>query len=159
MPEPLQREPQPGVQQNLPEMPPPGPLRRLAAMFYDSLLLTALFMLAGALTVAVKGDAVTAGDPALRALLVLVAAGFFVGFWSHGGQTLGMRAWRVRVVADDGAAPTFARALLRFICAVLSWVPFGLGYLWMLVDRDKRAWHDRLSGTRLILLPKTHRGR
>lgn len=65
-----------------------------------------------------------------------------------------MRSWRLRVVRNDGAPLNGSDALKRLLCALLSWLPLGLGYLWILVDRDRLAWHDRLSGTRLVLLAK-----
>jgi uncharacterized RDD family membrane protein YckC len=53
-----------------------------------------------------------------------------------------MRAWRIRVVAADGGALPWPRALLRFTVALVSFAAFGLGFLWCLLDRDRRAWHD-----------------
>ncbi len=65
-----------------------------------------------------------------------------------------MRSWRLRVVREDGSPLKWTDALKRLLYALLSWLPLGLGYLWILVDNDKLAWHDRLSGTRLVLLAK-----
>ena len=130
----------------------PGFLRRMAACLYDALVLTAVEMGAGAAWVAVARRAVEPGNPAFQAYLFAVAALFFCAFWRR-GETLGMRAWRLRVVGPDGHAPGWGRAFGRFAAALLSWAAFGLGFLWVLVDRDRRAWHDRLSGTRLVLRP------
>lgn len=128
----------------------PGLLRRLAACLYDALVLTAVEMGAAGLWVAAVRHAVEPGDVAFQAYLLAVAAVFFCGFWRR-GETLGMRAWRLRVEGPDGRPPGWGRALGRFAAAILSWAAFGLGFLWVLVDRDRRAWHDRLSGTRLVL--------
>lgn len=134
---------------------PAGLLRRLAAMLYDGLLLIALFMLAGFLALfATGGDAVPAGSFWFQSSLVLVAMLFLCGFWLHGGQTLGLRAWRLRVESADGGPVDARQALLRFAAALLALAPAGLGLLWLLVDPERRAWHDRLSGTRVVLLPK-----
>jgi uncharacterized RDD family membrane protein YckC len=43
---------------------------------------------------------------------------------------------------------------LRFLAAIVSWLPFGLGFWWQLWDRDGLTWHDRLSSTRLVHYPK-----
>jgi uncharacterized RDD family membrane protein YckC len=79
---------------------------------------------------------------------------FFTGFWSRGGQTLGMRAWRLKRVRADGSAVTWGDAFKRHLAAILSWLVVGLGFFWMLVDPDKLTWHDRLSKTRPVVLPK-----
>jgi uncharacterized RDD family membrane protein YckC len=120
------------------------------AMLYDGLVLCALLMVAGAAWVAVHRAAAPPGDWAFRAYLLGVCAVFYAGFWSR-GETLGLRAWKLRIEGPDGRPPGWGRALLRFAAAILSWLPAGLGFLWVLVDRDRLAWHDRLSGTRLVL--------
>jgi uncharacterized RDD family membrane protein YckC len=138
----------------------PGLLRRLAAMFYDFMLLAALLMLAGALVVVPLGmgfdidSEVLARHPLFRLYLFLVILGFFCGFWIRGGQTLGMRAWRLMVVRYDGNRLHLRDALARFAAAALSWTVLGAGFLWSLLDREKLTWHDRLSGTRLVMLKK-----
>jgi uncharacterized RDD family membrane protein YckC len=80
--------------------------------------------------------------------------GFHILFWTRGGQTLGMRAWRLKVLRDDGQPLTIQDALLRYVAAILSWAALGLGFLWILVDSDGLAWHDRISKTRLVILER-----
>jgi uncharacterized RDD family membrane protein YckC len=88
--------------------------------------------------------------------LLCIAFAILGWFWVHGGQTLGMRAWRLRLVSATNNGPvSWQQALKRFAAALLSWCCLGAGFLWALFDREKRTWHDRLSGTRLILMPKT----
>lgn len=128
----------------------PGLVRRLAAVLYDTLALAAVLMVAGAAWVGVSRAAAPPGDWLFRAYLLAVSALFFSIFWRR-GETLGMRAWKLRMVTADGRPPRWGRALLRFAAALLSWAALGLGFLWVLVDREKLAWHDRLSGTRLVL--------
>ena len=151
----------------------PGLLRRLGAIVYDSLLVFALFFAAtglyqyvsgllglGPISAAVDtGDVITeiqpvAGGIVYRIYLVLVMLLFFVWFWRHNGQTLGMQAWRLRLDDVDGGRVSYGKAALRFCCAWVSALCFGLGYLWVLVDRDKCSWHDGWSGSGLIQLPK-----
>ena len=138
------------------EMPPPGLLRRLGAMAYDALLLLAILMMLSYPYVWFTGG-VKPGfliRTAYQLYLLAICFLYYAGFWVRGGQTLGLRTWRLKLVRDDGGPITWAIALKRFASALLSWLCLGLGFLWILYDRDKLAWHDRLSGTRLVRLPK-----
>ncbi len=133
-----------------------GLLRRLAAILYDALLVGALLFLATVPFIAVRGgEPVEVGDNAVyRIVLVLLIYGFFVGFWTRSGRTLGMQSWGLQLETMDGGKPTLATASVRFIAAIVSWIPCGLGFLWQLWDREKLTWHDRISGTRLVHYPK-----
>jgi len=128
-----------------------GLMRRLAALAYDALLVGGLVFVFTLLLVLVRGGRSIDPDTLwYRASLVAVAFAFCGVSWTRGGQTLGMRAWRIRVVALDGRAPSWPRAALRFAASWLALAPAGLGYWWALVDRERRCWHDVLSGTRVI---------
>jgi|WetSurSiteA1Bulk_404760.scaffolds.fasta_scaffold78757_2 uncharacterized RDD family membrane protein YckC len=141
----------------------PGLLRRLAAMLYDALALFGVLVVATSLIILPAGivfdHQVRSESPWFRLYLLGIIVGYYAWPWIKGGQTLGMRAWRLRVVRADGGGLRLPDALLRLAAAVLSWMVVGLGFLWVLVDRDGLAWHDRLSRTRLVLLlpskPKT----
>ncbi len=124
--------------------------RRLAAIFYDALALVAIGFFATWLLVAMAGGALPAGHPLLRGLLFAIGCLFFAGFWTHGGQTLGMKSWRIRLVADDGGPVRWGTALLRCLTALLSWACLGAGFWSALLDAERRTWHDRLSGTHLV---------
>lgn len=135
-------------------MEPSGLGRRIGAILYDSLLIFALLFLGTLPFIAVSdGDPVAPGNPVYRLSLLVILYGFFVGFWAGYGRTLGMQSWRLRIVADDGNKPGPGAATLRFFAAILSWLPAGLGFWWQLWDRDRLTWHDRLSRTRLVLVP------
>jgi uncharacterized RDD family membrane protein YckC len=129
-------------------------------MLYDTMLVLALVVVAFTLAYLPlamgMGIENLAEHPVARHLMTLwmlfVAVGFHAWFWTHGGQTLGMRAWRLRLIADDGGKVALKQALVRYAVAILSWLALGVGFLWILVDREKRAWHDIASGTRLILV-------
>ncbi|MGU0689413.1 RDD family protein [Pseudomonas aeruginosa] len=151
---------------------PAGLVRRLAAMFYDFLLCVALMMVVtlvyqqGILRLIYGSDhlreladrGALIGDPLLSTLLVFALFGFFAKFWTHNGQTLGMQVWGLRVQNRDGSAISPLQALLRFMIAIASWLCLGLGFLWMLWDKDKRTWHDRYSESQVVRLPKnTHK--
>ena len=143
--------------------PPParaGLPRRLAAMFYDSLLLLALLMIVTALFLLTTGG--EAIDPRTqpvlefiyRLVLLLLIVGFFGVSWTRSGQTLGMATWRLRVEREDGRRLTWGDTLRRLGWALVSLLPAGLGFAWVLVDPEWRAWHDRLSRTRVVVVPK-----
>ena len=147
------------------ETPSPFLLRRLAAMLYDTLLVLPLIMLSVALAMgighlAIETDTGSPLNPYLvRVIALFTTIAFFCAFWVKSGQTLGMQAWRIKLVDFEGRVPGLARSVLRCLAAVLSATCLGLGYLWCLVDRRGRYWHDYLSGTELILLPKPEKKR
>jgi uncharacterized RDD family membrane protein YckC len=141
-------------------LPPAGLLRRLAAMVYDGLLLLALLMIVTACFLPFTGGEAVRWQtfPLLTLLYWPVLAGAVVVYfgmpWTERGQTLGMASWRIRVQRDDGYLLTWRDVVVRLGASVLSWVPAGLGWVWVLVDGERRAWHDRLSRSRVVLLPK-----
>lgn len=128
-------------------------------MFYDALLVVALVAVVNTLALGVVVQ-VTAGEQQVlnahlvQFLTLLSSVSFFSVFWLNGGQTLGMQVWRIKLVDFQGDPPTAGKVLLRCLGASLSAACLGLGYLWCLIDRNNRYWHDYLSGTELILLPK-----
>ncbi len=129
--------------------------RRCGAILYDAILLIALLLMASLPFVIVRGgEAVEPYTLPHQLTLLLVAIAFFVGFWSRSGSTLGMLAWKLRLETGDRQAPSVGQAMVRFFAAILSWLPLGLGFLWQLWDKDSLAWHDRISGTRLMHYPK-----
>jgi len=136
----------------------PGIFRRLAALFYDLLLLCGVLMIA--VTFLIVPYELIAGTPfpydehfyrlGLRLYLVTMIALFFIFFWVHGGQTLGMRTWRLRLVREDGSSLKAGDALTRLVWATLCLAPAGAGLLWMLFDRDRLTCYDRFSHTKPI---------
>ena len=143
---------------------PAGLLRRLGALLYDSLLLGAVLMIATALFLPLTGGlAITsAGNPLLawtyRGVLVGLVVLFYGSFWTRSGQTLGLASWRLRLEREDGGALTWGDTLRRLAAAVLSLLAAGLGWIWIVLDPGKRAWHDRLSNTRVVVVPGPQRG-
>ncbi len=75
---------------------------------------------------------------------------YFVWFWSHGGQTLAMKTWRLRLLTHDGRPVRPAQALLRYLLCWPSLALGGAGILWALVDRNGQFLHDRIAGTQLV---------
>ena len=137
-----------------------GVLRRFGAMLYDLLLVIALFFVVTALFLPFTGGEAITPDRSVvveriyQAALLLVVVLFFCLFWTWRGQTVGMLAWRLRVERADGALLTWRDALLRLGGATVSLAALGLGYFWIWIDRDRLAWHDRWSGTRVVVTPK-----
>lgn len=153
------------------DFPPATLLRRFAAMFYDFLLCVALLMVVtliyqqvflrliyGSEKLRLLADqGALTGDPLLSSLLFISVFAFFAKFWTYSGQTLGMQVWGVRVQNANGTRITLMQALLRFVIAIASWGCAGLGFLWMLWDKDKRTWHDCYSESVVIQIPKAVR--
>ncbi|MDC0361623.1 RDD family protein [Halioglobus sp.] len=137
----------------------PSLFRRLTAMLYDSMLIVALIFVVNGVVLGVMAKIGVAENHTLRPwqaqiLTLACIVTFFTLFWIKSGQTLGMQAWRIKLVDFDGNTPSVARAMLRCGGALLSAACLGLGFLWCLIDPNKRYWHDYLSHTELILLPK-----
>lgn len=133
-------------------------LKRLGAMFYDFMLVLSFVMVAGFFFMAVvmslfSIESIEAGSPVAKAffpLLLLLSFAFYGWFWTHGGQTLGMRAWKLKLVGERSTRITWVQAFFRFCYAIISWLPLGAGFLWILVDKNKKAWHDKISRTFIV---------
>jgi uncharacterized RDD family membrane protein YckC len=159
----------------LPTPPTPSILRRLASMCYEAVVLAALAFFAGSLFLLASQGQQASGllRFALQLYLLAVFAAYFLWCWLRGGQTLPMKAWRIRLVAPGHARVPPRAALARFLYATLFIGAFlasvaaafehrnvllafaslalsGVGIGWALVDRDRQFLHDRLAGTRLI---------
>ena len=139
---------------------------RLLALLYDLLPVVALWMLASLLFnigYTVLGhhperENIPSGSLVswLLFLACLGVTGLYATLsWRRGGQTLGMRPWRLRLLAVDGNALGWKALWLRYAVGVLSLLAAGLGFWWAWFDRDRLTWHDRASGTRLVRVPKT----
>lgn len=167
---------------SLPEARPAHLGWRLFALVYDLFPALALCLAFGAVVTAIGwalGHPDVSDLPWMAPLLAVgvwaVAGGYFVLSWYRGGQTLGMRPWRLRVVDAAGQPAALAALAKRYAWATLPafaglelaalvewpakhlpfWVALGLavaGWAWALVDREGAALHDRLSGTRFVRL-------
>jgi uncharacterized RDD family membrane protein YckC len=131
--------------------------RRFAALIYDSFLLVALLVIFTGVPVFFTGREIlpeTSGVWAYlyRAGLLCVIGAYYMLNWIRSGQTLGMRAWRLRTVSSSGRPLSARSALLRFMYGFLAWPPAALGVLWLYLDPDHLAIHDRLSKTRVVRL-------
>lgn len=130
----------------------PGIARRLASMCYETLLLAGVLVVTLIVPHALIGAFAlrTASTPFLWAHLFVVLLGYFVFFWSKGGQTLAMKTWRIRLLSHSGMQVRPKQAVLRFVLCWPSLLLFGAGIVWALIDRDGQFLHDRMAGTRLV---------
>jgi uncharacterized RDD family membrane protein YckC len=102
----------------------PAPLwRRLIAALYDGLLLLGLWMAAALADVLVRDQLLGyERQPQLQyAYFFAVGLGFFGWFWTHGGQTLGMRVWKLRLRTEAGDGLNWPRAAGRYAATLLCW--------------------------------------
>lgn len=138
----------------LDEYHPAGLWRRLAAMAYDWLLLASVLFATTFVLILLRGGAAIAPGTWWYGVLLIAVAFLFYGWcWTHGGQTLGLRAWKLRVVTADGRPLSWLDAARRFVASIVLLVPPGLGLVWALLDSKRRCWNDRLSHTRIDRLP------
>ncbi len=120
-------------------------------MFYESLILAAVLFIASFIFHIVFRDTSSIlFRPAFQLYLLLVAGVYFTWFWTHGGQTLPMQTWKLRVVSADGQRVRLKQAFARYLFAVIGIFLLGCGILWALFDRDGLFLHDRLAGTRIV---------
>ncbi|MED5388759.1 MAG: RDD family protein [Pseudomonadota bacterium] len=150
------------------KLQPAGLLKRLMALVYDGFLVMALWFVSAGIFVLVYPhtglpeesiNGVTRADPAylrgiLLPLLLVETWLFYAWFWMRGGQTLGMRAWRLQVQDYRGGPVKLWQTVARFLGACVSWALFGAGYLVVLIAPHQTL-HDRLSATATVQLPKT----
>lgn len=151
---------------------PASGLRRLGAILYDTLLLLAVLVLAAFIVQPWVDGQATLG---YQLYLLSVSFLYFSWFWLHGGQTLGMLAWSIRLQPVASEKLTWKHAILRFFAIVISWLIFSLGFFWLMrfdqltaaivtwfiglgsfawiwVDPQQRNWHDWVSRTRTVRL-------
>lgn len=139
-------------------------IKRLMAMVYDSLLVIALWMVIGAISVGLNDGEAISIETSSRTTVALFNSAlfcatflFFGFFWTRNGQTLGMLAWRLRVQTLAGGRLSWGQALVRFMLAIPSLGLFGIGFLWMLLTDERLSLHDRWSGSCVVQLPKPNK--
>lgn len=155
---------------SLTRIKPAGFLRRIAAIFYDALIIVAIEMIAVGIVIASMeallsqnlisyGSYIDASDllnhhPVwslfFHGYVAFIWIGFLSFFWMK-GQTLGMRAWKLRIQNEDGSNIGFKQSILRVATSF-----FGLGNLTVLFDPDKRALQDMWSKCQVVHLSQSH---
>jgi uncharacterized RDD family membrane protein YckC len=125
----------------------------LAIIFYDGLLLLAVLFAATLLILPFNAGIAYSKEQFLYPVyLVFVSFLFYGWFWTHGGQTLGLKAWKVKVLTEDYQPISWRQAFIRFFIALFSFALFGVGLLWNLIDKNQRSWHDIASKTGLYMV-------
>ena len=143
-------------------------MRRIAALLYDCFLVFAIWMLIGYLLQlfpgvenarVINGQLVTNlyVDYFLFGLMFFSAAAFYCWFWLKSGQTLGMLAWRLRLKSENKDDLTLRQVSIRWLMAWPSFLFFGLGYFWLYFNKSGGTLHDLVSGTKVVLIPKSER--
>ena len=125
--------------------------RRFGSLCYETLLLAAILLVSGGVFVFLSNDLdIALRRPLLQLFLVAVTVAYFVYSWTHGGQTLPMKTWRIRVVTREGDAISLRIGAYRYLFALLGIGLCGIGLMWALIDRDRQFLHDRLAGTKIV---------
>ena len=154
-----------------------GFFKRLLVMTYDGLLLVSVAFFSSALLMGLftwlgPDSFFAAPDPANPNLIersdlgrlvggvivsinVFCVSFFYYGwFWTHGGQTLGMKAWKLYLIKPDGKFINWNTAFKRYLLSLVSWACLGLGFTWSLLDSRKRTWHDIMTNTLIVKAPE-----
>ena len=125
--------------------------RRIGAILYDSLLLLSILLIVTSLFVIFFR--LTPENPFFiiyQAFIFVISFFFYSWFWTHGGQTLGMKTWKFKITSIDGSKVTWEKATIRFLMAIISILLLGLGFFWSILDKNNRTWHDIVSKTHLV---------
>lgn len=159
----------------------PTLLKRLLASVYDGFLILTIVFIAVAIKLVLTGDEATSENNIYMSLYLLtVIYVFFAWFWTHGGQTLGMRSWKQKLVPYGGGSVNWKQSFIRFITGLPAWGLFIIGFLlwvlpdkitlaewllniprwlfvltgfvWVLLDNRNNNWRDKLSGTHIIMM-------
>lgn len=151
--------------------------RRMAAMVYDSLLIFAVLIVVGATMLPFTNGLGVHRDNIIFKIYVFAAIYFFLGwFWTHGGQTLGMRAWKIKLLQHDGSPVNWLRALFYYLLSLPMWgfmiftvsvnsnmipapgtlahtphwVLYSILLVWFVIDHLPDNWREKVSGVRMI---------
>ncbi len=136
--------------------------RILGAIFYDTLIVFSLVFVAAQWFPLVPEHLQT--QPSMQLLkqlyVLTICFAYFAYSWRRGGQTIGMKAWRLKLMQSDVSTHdiSWKQCLIRYLVAIISWLALGgLGFLWILFNKQHRSWHDLASKTHLVTLAKPNR--
>lgn len=132
--------------------------RILGSVIYDTLIIMGLLMIAGFIAVGihklVTGQDTLEHSPVFQAYLLLVIALYFLYFWKRAGQTVGMKAWSIKLVNLADQPLSYQQLIIRWLVAIPAYACLLLGVLWQYWSRDGLNWHDKASNTKLVFMPK-----
>ena len=131
-----------------------GFLKRILALIYDSLLIAAIIIVASLLLVFINGEYAKPGTLlSFIQFLISILAGplFYSYFWlTNDGQTTGMQAWKIKLVSSNESKLNMKQAYLRCLISVISFLFIGIGYFWILFNKNNLSWSDMATKTRII---------
>lgn len=164
-------------------MNPPTIIKRLLAAFYDSLLILASLFFATLLTLPfTKGEIAAENNIYMSIYLFSVIIFFYGWFWTHGGQTLGMRTWKQKLVSLNEKSVSWQQSFLRvitgapawilllislllwmfpekthatkYIANIPAWLMVLVSFIWVLLDNRNGNWRDKITGTKIVSTDK-----
>jgi uncharacterized RDD family membrane protein YckC len=140
-------------------MEPAGFFRRIFSLVYDTLFVLAIVIsLSLLLNVANSGAPEPGTFLSAIQLIITITSGplFYCYFWQkNGGQTLGMQAWKIKLVTCNNEAPTLKTSLTRCFISFISFLAIGLGYFLIIIDKQNRSWSDIYTNTKIINIKKS----
>jgi uncharacterized RDD family membrane protein YckC len=132
--------------------------RIIGSAFYDLMIVGAILMIAGAMALPINqlitGDASDGSYVLFQLYLVAVTFAYYLYFWKRWGQTVGMKAWRIKIISLTDQNLTWFQLFKRAIAAIPAYLLALVGVLWQYWDKDQLNWSDRASQTKLVYLPK-----
>lgn len=129
----------------------PGIGRRLSSMLYEGLVVFSILLIGFLLPqIVLSGFGIVFSSRGLWLHVFLLLMAYFVWCWTHGGQTLPMKTWKIRIAGENGGKPRLMQAVLRYMAAWPSILLGGVGILWAFIDKDKQFLHDRIAGTKIV---------
>jgi len=130
--------------------------RRCGALIYDGLILIAVWIVGSSLVVLPTNAAVEPGNLLFQGYLLVLTWGYFASGWLLGGQTVGMRAWNMRLISVRSQHPkgtiSVSDSVVRVLVGGISLLLLGFGFLWALLRKDSATWHDLASRSRIIVM-------
>jgi len=137
--------------------------RILGAIFYDLIIVFAIIFVAAQWFPLVPVSLQNTSSMILVKQLYMLGISFlyFAYSWKRGGQTIGMKSWRVKLLQDklpqkekQKKPVSWRQCMVRYLVAIISWLAFGLGFIWIIFSPQHKSWHDMASDTRLVVIPK-----
>jgi len=135
----------------------PNLFQHFSVIAFDTLSVISLLLLASVFLFSLNTfEPINAYHPLFITYLIGVSFFYFGWAWMHGGQTIGMKLWNIRLVDKEEAALSWLQITLRFIASVVSVLALGIGFCWEYLGKDKQNWPDYFSGTSLHFDKSSH---